>query len=215
MARSGSAIQSYRAAPRRRRLQQLQRSARCGHRKSAMAWSPLDQNLGPCADVKETAPSAGYLLRPPNRTPDGGGAGSNRVPTRESFRNSLNLGAVGTDKHLLGILRAQFWPSAADRSYSAQAALCVFGCHNSSAASRRRPHNSGSGHELKRPANQRDFVAKETAPAWGYLLRGGAYRPFLHDRHFSAASSFQIGVLCGRHQAVCWPAFWSHRDDDR
>jgi hypothetical protein len=23
---------------------------------------------------------------------------------------------------------------------------------------------------------------------------GGAYRPFLHDRHLSAASSFQIGV---------------------
>jgi hypothetical protein len=27
---------------------------------------------------------------------------------------------------------------------------------------------------------------------------GGAYRPFLHDQHFSADSSFQIGVACGR-----------------
>jgi hypothetical protein len=26
------------------------------------------------------------------------------------------------------------------------------------------------------------------------MCTGGAYRPFLHDRHFSAASSFQIGV---------------------
>jgi hypothetical protein len=30
------------------------------------------------------------------------------------------------------------------------------------------------------------------------LCTGGAYRPRLHDRHFSAASSFQIGVLRGR-----------------
>jgi hypothetical protein len=29
-------------------------------------------------------------------------------------------------------------------------------------------------------------------------MHGGAYRPFLHDRHFSAASSFQIGVSRGR-----------------
>ncbi len=28
-------------------------------------------------------------------------------------------------------------------------------------------------------------------------MHGGAYRPFLHDRHFSAASSFQIGVSRG------------------
>jgi hypothetical protein len=26
---------------------------------------------------------------------------------------------------------------------------------------------------------------------------GGAYRPFLHDRHFKAASSFQIGMSRG------------------
>jgi hypothetical protein len=26
------------------------------------------------------------------------------------------------------------------------------------------------------------------------MCTGGAYRPFLHDRHFRAASSFQIGV---------------------
>jgi hypothetical protein len=26
------------------------------------------------------------------------------------------------------------------------------------------------------------------------MWTGGAYRPFLHARHFSAASSFQIGV---------------------
>jgi hypothetical protein len=30
------------------------------------------------------------------------------------------------------------------------------------------------------------------------MCTGGAYRPFLHDLHFSAASSFQIGVLRGR-----------------
>jgi hypothetical protein len=30
------------------------------------------------------------------------------------------------------------------------------------------------------------------------MCTGGAYRPFLHDRHFSAASSFQIGVSRGR-----------------
>ena len=29
------------------------------------------------------------------------------------------------------------------------------------------------------------------------MCTGGAYRPFLHDRHFSAASSFQIGVSRG------------------
>jgi hypothetical protein len=29
-------------------------------------------------------------------------------------------------------------------------------------------------------------------------MNEGAYRPFLHDRHFNAASSFQIGVLRGR-----------------
>jgi hypothetical protein len=31
-----------------------------------------------------------------------------------------------------------------------------------------------------------------------FMCTGGAYRPFLHDRHFSAASSFQIGVSRGR-----------------
>jgi hypothetical protein len=30
------------------------------------------------------------------------------------------------------------------------------------------------------------------------ICTGGAYRPFLHDRHFSAASSFHIGVSRGR-----------------
>src|SRR6266404_4956057 len=30
------------------------------------------------------------------------------------------------------------------------------------------------------------------------MWTGGAYRPFLQDRHFSAASSFQIGVSRGR-----------------
>jgi hypothetical protein len=30
------------------------------------------------------------------------------------------------------------------------------------------------------------------------MCTGGAYRPLLHDRHFSAASSFQIGVSRGR-----------------
>ena len=30
------------------------------------------------------------------------------------------------------------------------------------------------------------------------ICTGGAYRPFLHDRHLSAASRFQIGVLRGR-----------------
>jgi hypothetical protein len=30
----------------------------------------------------------------------------------------------------------------------------------------------------------------------------GAQRPFLHDRHFSAASSFQIGVYRGRRMEV-------------
>jgi hypothetical protein len=30
------------------------------------------------------------------------------------------------------------------------------------------------------------------------MCTGGAYRPFLHDRHFSAASTFQIGVSRGR-----------------
>src|ERR1700736_2460750 len=30
------------------------------------------------------------------------------------------------------------------------------------------------------------------------MCTGGAYRPFLHDRHFSAASSFQIGLSRGR-----------------
>jgi hypothetical protein len=29
------------------------------------------------------------------------------------------------------------------------------------------------------------------------MCTGGAYRPFLHDRHFSAASSFQIAVWRG------------------
>jgi hypothetical protein len=30
------------------------------------------------------------------------------------------------------------------------------------------------------------------------MCTGGAYPPFLHDRHFNAASSFQIGVSRGR-----------------
>jgi len=30
------------------------------------------------------------------------------------------------------------------------------------------------------------------------MCRGGAYGPVSHDRHFSAASSFQIGVSRGR-----------------
>jgi hypothetical protein len=30
------------------------------------------------------------------------------------------------------------------------------------------------------------------------MCTGGVYRPCLHDRHFSAASSFQIGVSRGR-----------------
>jgi hypothetical protein len=30
------------------------------------------------------------------------------------------------------------------------------------------------------------------------MCTGGAYRPFLHDRHFSEASSFQSGVSRGR-----------------
>jgi hypothetical protein len=30
------------------------------------------------------------------------------------------------------------------------------------------------------------------------MCTGGAQRPFLHDRHFSAASSFEIGVSRGR-----------------
>jgi hypothetical protein len=30
------------------------------------------------------------------------------------------------------------------------------------------------------------------------IFRGGAYRPLLHDRHFRAVSSFQIGVWRGR-----------------
>jgi hypothetical protein len=30
------------------------------------------------------------------------------------------------------------------------------------------------------------------------MWTGGEYRPFVHERHFSAASSFQIGVLRGR-----------------
>jgi hypothetical protein len=40
------------------------------------------------------------------------------------------------------------------------------------------------------------------------MCTGGAYRPFLHDRHFSAASGFQIAVspdvmlsmMCSRRQ---------------
>jgi hypothetical protein len=30
------------------------------------------------------------------------------------------------------------------------------------------------------------------------MCTGGAYGPFFHDRHFSAASSFKIGVSRGR-----------------
>jgi hypothetical protein len=33
------------------------------------------------------------------------------------------------------------------------------------------------------------------------MCTGGAWRPFSHDRHFSAASSFQIGVSRGRRMA--------------
>jgi hypothetical protein len=33
------------------------------------------------------------------------------------------------------------------------------------------------------------------------MCTGGAYRPFRHDRHFSAASSFQTGVSRGRRMA--------------
>jgi len=33
------------------------------------------------------------------------------------------------------------------------------------------------------------------------MCTGGAYRPFLHDRHFKAASRFQIGVSRGRRMA--------------
>jgi len=34
------------------------------------------------------------------------------------------------------------------------------------------------------------------------MRTGCAYRPFLHDRHFSAASSFQIRVSRGRDDAA-------------
>jgi hypothetical protein len=34
------------------------------------------------------------------------------------------------------------------------------------------------------------------------ICTGGAYRPFLHDRHFSTASSFQIDVPSGRADRV-------------
>jgi hypothetical protein len=42
-----------------------------GHQTAAIAVVPLDQNLGPYADIKETAPAG--ELRPLIRTPDGGG----------------------------------------------------------------------------------------------------------------------------------------------
>jgi hypothetical protein len=42
----------------------------------------IDQNFEePDADIKETAPARGYMLRPPNRTPDGRGL----VPSRVSL----------------------------------------------------------------------------------------------------------------------------------
>jgi hypothetical protein len=78
-----------------------------GHRKSAISWSPLDQNFeGPNVDIEETAPVRGYLLRPPNRTPDGGGsfpagcslrstppsAGESKLPARESFPEPWLIG---------------------------------------------------------------------------------------------------------------------------
>jgi hypothetical protein len=40
------------------------------------------------------------------------------------------------------------------------------------------------------------------------MRSGGAYRPFLHDRHFSAASSFQIGVSRGRRIASSGRLAW-------
>jgi hypothetical protein len=36
------------------------------------------------------------------------------------------------------------------------------------------------------------------------MCTGGAYRPFLHDRHFSAASSFQIGVIARTPDRIGW-----------
>jgi hypothetical protein len=41
----------------------------------------------------------------------------------------------------------------------------------------------------------RGELAAEIGP---HLCTGGACRPLLHDRHLSAASSFQMGVLRGR-----------------
>ena len=39
-----------------------------------------------------------------------------------------------------------------------------------------------------------------------FMCTGGAHRPFLHDRNFSAASSFQIGVSRGRRIRIEWNA---------
>ena len=35
------------------------------------------------------------------------------------------------------------------------------------------------------------------------MWTGGAEHPFRHDRHFSDAPSFQIGVLRGRQCGIC------------
>lgn len=44
------------------------------------------------------------------------------------------------------------------------------------------------------------------------ICTGGTYCPFLHDRHFSAASRFQIGVSRGRR--IAWSGRLVSRNDD-
>jgi hypothetical protein len=68
---------------------------------AAIAWSPLDQNLGPYADIKGTDPSRDGTEAACVGTSDWrdwkvSRGSCTRVPTRESFRNSLNLGAVAS-----------------------------------------------------------------------------------------------------------------------
>jgi hypothetical protein len=41
------------------------------------------------------------------------------------------------------------------------------------------------------------------------MCTGGLYRRVPHDRHFSAASSFQIGVSRGRRIAAGWRGSYS------
>jgi hypothetical protein len=49
-------------------------------------------------------------------------------------------------------------------------------------------------------------VISRVSVSW-IMCTGGAYRPFLHDRHFGAASSFQIGSALVRRSLA--PMIWA------